>query len=84
MTLESSETPIGQIPTAVRTVRDSVERAGSYVLESIADLLDRVHDLTREADGWVGDVREFVRTHPLQALAATVGIGFILGKLIRR
>ena len=84
MALESSETPMGQIPSAVRTVRDAAERAGSYVQDSIADLFDRVHDLTREADGWAGDVREFVRTHPLQALAATVGIGFILGKLLRR
>ena len=84
MSLESIETPEGHIPTAVRTARDFAERASSYVQESIADLVDRAHDLTREADGWVGDVREFVRTHPLQALAATIGIGFILGKLLRR
>ena len=77
MSLESIETPEGHIPSAVRAVRDAAERA-------IADLVDRAHDLTREADGWVGDVRELVRTHPLQALAATIGIGFILGKLFRR
>jgi ElaB/YqjD/DUF883 family membrane-anchored ribosome-binding protein len=64
--------------------REAAECAGSYVRESIADLLDRAHDLTREADGWVRGVRELVRTHPLQAVAATIGIGFILGKLIRR
>ena len=51
---------------------------------SIADLLDRAHNLTREADSWVRGVRELVRTHPLQAVAGTIGIGFILGKLIRR
>ena len=84
MSLESIETPQGHIPTAVRTVRDAAECAGSYVRESIADVFDRANDLIQEADGWVGDVRELVRTHPLQALAATIGIGFILGKLIRR
>lgn len=84
MSMESIETPQGHIPTAVRTVRDAAERAGSHVRESVADLFDRAHELIQEADGWVGDVREFVRTHPLQALAATVGIGFILGKLARR
>ncbi len=84
MSLESIENPGGHIPTAVRTVRDAAERARSSVQDSIADLFDRAHDLTREADGWVGDVRELVRAHPLQALAATIGIGFILGKLARR
>lgn len=84
MSLESIETAQGHIPTAVRTVRDVAERAGSHVRESIADVFDRAHDLIQDADGWVGDVREFVRTHPLQAIAATIGIGFILGKLIRR
>lgn len=84
MSLESIETPQGHIPTAVRTLRDAAERTGCHVRESIADVFDRAHDLIQDADGWVGDVREFVRTHPLQAIAATIGIGFILGKLIRR
>jgi ElaB/YqjD/DUF883 family membrane-anchored ribosome-binding protein len=84
MSLESIETPQGHIPTAVRAVRDAADRAGSRVRETIADVFDRAHDLIQEADGWVGDVREFVRTHPLQAIAATIGIGFILGKLARK
>jgi ElaB/YqjD/DUF883 family membrane-anchored ribosome-binding protein len=83
MPVESFETLETQMHAVVRTVRDAAERAGASVQEGVADFLDRVHDLTREADGWVGEVREFVRTHPLQALAATVGIGFIVGKMIQ-
>lgn len=75
---------LARIPVAVRTVRDAAERAGSRVQASLADVLDRARELTREADGWVGDVREFIRTHPVQALAATIGIGYILGKIARR
>ena len=43
---------------------------------------------TRQAsvhvEPWVAEVRGFVRTYPLQILAATIGLGYILGKLTRR
>jgi ElaB/YqjD/DUF883 family membrane-anchored ribosome-binding protein len=84
MAMESFETHETPMPTAVRTARDFVERAGSYVQQSLTDLLDRAHDLTREADSLIGDARGFVRTHPLQCLAATIGIGYILGKVLIR
>jgi len=84
MPVERFETLETRMPGVIRTVRDAAERAGAFVQQGVADFFDRVHDLTREADGWMGDVREFVRTHPLQALAATVGIGFIVGKLAWR
>jgi ElaB/YqjD/DUF883 family membrane-anchored ribosome-binding protein len=79
--IDATETPP---PTTVRTARDAAERASSFVQQRVTEAFDRAHDLIREADGWVGDVRDFVRSHPLQALAATIGIGFIFDKLLRR
>jgi ElaB/YqjD/DUF883 family membrane-anchored ribosome-binding protein len=70
-----------QIPAGFR---DAGERAGSYVQQTIEDLLDRARALTGDADGWIADLREMVRAHPLQALAATIGIGYVIGKLARR
>ena len=84
MAWESSDTAEGPPPTIVRTARDAAERASAYVQQQVTEAFDRAHVLILEADGWVGDVRDFVRSHPLQALAATIGIGFIVGKLLRR
>jgi ElaB/YqjD/DUF883 family membrane-anchored ribosome-binding protein len=83
MALEHSDTT-GTPASAARSALDMAERARSYAQDRMTDLLDRARDLTGEADQWVADIREFVRTHPLQALAATVGLGFILGKVLRR
>jgi hypothetical protein len=81
MAMEGFDNPDTRIPAALRDVG---ERAGSYVQQTMEDLLDRARALTGEADGWIADLREFVRAHPLQALIATVGIGYVIGKLARR
>ena len=84
MSWESIDATEAQLATTVRTARDAAERATTYVQQQVTEIFDRAHDLIHEADGWVGDVRDFVRSHPLQALAATIGVGFIVGKLLRR
>jgi ElaB/YqjD/DUF883 family membrane-anchored ribosome-binding protein len=89
MVYESMDNTQAQAGPAVRAVQDVAERAGSYVQQQLTDLSDRAQNLAREYTGrpfdeWVGDVRHFVRTHPLQALVATIGIGYILGKIARR
>ncbi len=33
---------------------------------------------------WAADIRDFVRKHPFQALAATIGLGYVLGKVMWR
>lgn len=89
MVYESMDNTQAQAGSAVRAVQDVAERAGSYVQQQLTDLSDRAQNLAREYTGrpfdeWIGDVRHFVRTHPLQALVATIGIGYILGKIARR
>jgi ElaB/YqjD/DUF883 family membrane-anchored ribosome-binding protein len=85
-----------QTRQAVHAAQEVAERAGTYVQQQVTHLTDRAQDLAREAnervkeytgrplDAWAADLREFVRSHPLQALAATIGLGYILGKAMKR
>jgi len=38
----------------------------------------------RPAETWLRDARRFVQDHPLKAVAITVGLGFVLGKILAR
>jgi ElaB/YqjD/DUF883 family membrane-anchored ribosome-binding protein len=100
MAQESIENMAGtteaQTRKAVRAAQDVAERAGSYVQQQATRLSDLAQDVACQAndrlkeytgrplDAWLADTRNFVRTHPLQALAATIGLGYILGKVMRR
>ena len=53
------------------------------------DLVDdaRVHVARftgRDLDAWIRDVRRFVQERPLQAVLATVAIGYVLGTILKR
>jgi ElaB/YqjD/DUF883 family membrane-anchored ribosome-binding protein len=53
--------------------------------EAQEKLDDQVQRLTgRPLDAWLRDVRGYVQEHPLQAVAVTIGLGFVLGKLLAR
>ena len=85
-----------QTRRAVLAAQDAAGRAGSYVQQQVTELSDRAQDLARGAndwireytgrstEAWIADVRGFVRTHPLQALVVTVGVGYVLGKIMKR
>lgn len=45
------------------------------------DVVTRVKDRLAPVDTWV---RELARDRPLVALAGAVGVGYLLGRLIRR
>ena len=69
-----------------------IERASAHA----HDLAERARDLTRETrrqiqrvretslPSWTGDVRTYLREHPLQAIVAMIAVGYVLGKLARR
>ena len=79
----------------MESTTDAAERAGEYVSGQVAYLSDRARDVARaardriqdyageSAEVW-SDVREYVRTHPLQMLGILVGVGYILGKVTMR
>jgi len=85
-----------QTRKAVLAAQDVAERAGSYAQQQMTNLSGRAQELARDAsdrikeytgrpvEDWLADVRGFVRAHPLKLLAATIGIGYVLGKIARR
>jgi ElaB/YqjD/DUF883 family membrane-anchored ribosome-binding protein len=84
----------------VESARDTAERAGAYAQAGMSRLSDRAQDVAgdlmedtrarvqrftgRDLDAWTSDVRRFVQERPLQAILATVVVGYILGKIMRR
>ena len=65
--------------------QDIADRAGSYVQDRARDVGARVEHLTgRSMESWTRDARHYVREHPLQAIALTIGLGFVLGKILGR
>ena len=60
-------------------------RAGTYMSQRAREMGNQVQRLTgRSTDAWMRDARRFVQEHPLQAVAITVGLGFVLGKIMAR
>ena len=56
-------------------------------LESVSGhaLSEQVERLTgRSMASWTRDARRYVQQHPLQAVALTIGLGFVLGKILAR
>ena len=84
----------------VESARDAAERAGSYAQTSVSRLSGRAQDVAgdlvgdaraqverftgRDIDAWSADLRRFVQERPLQAILATVAVGYILGKILKR
>ena len=65
--------------------QEIAERAGTYVAQHARHADDQIARLTgRPSDAWMRDARRFVKDHPLQAVALTVGLGFVLGKILAR
>ncbi|HEV8471425.1 MAG TPA: hypothetical protein VGR82_01505 [Methylomirabilota bacterium] len=71
--------------------RRTEERWGR-VSERAQDLADRAREATTDAGerlarmapvgDWMDQARRFVQERPLQAIALTIGLGFVFGKLL--
>jgi ElaB/YqjD/DUF883 family membrane-anchored ribosome-binding protein len=76
------ESVSGRVPERVQVLAD---RAGTYAQERARDVNDQVARLTgRSMESWTRDAGRYVREHPLQAIALTIGVGFVLGKILAR
>jgi len=70
---------------AQERAQELAERAGTYVSQRARDVGAQVERYTgRPAETWLRDARRFVQDHPLKAVAITVGLGFVLGKILAR
>jgi len=70
---------------AQERAQEMADRANSYVQQRARDANSQLERLTgRGAESWMKDARRFVQDHPLQAIALTIGLGFVLGKILAR
>jgi ElaB/YqjD/DUF883 family membrane-anchored ribosome-binding protein len=70
----------------LESLSDTAQRSTRRVADEAQDVLgDQVERLTgRPMDAWMRDARRYVQEHPLQAVALTIGLGFVLGKMLAR
>lgn len=81
---------------AMDAAEDAASRTGDDVQARMTDASahaqsvarnanDRMEELTgRRLESWTAEARTFIREHPLQAIALTIGIGYVLGKVMAR
>jgi len=86
----------GQRNRAAVAAQDMAERAGAYAQQQATWLSDRAQGLATDANAlvkqytgrpvetWAADARGYARAHPLQMVLATIGVGYILGKILKR
>ena len=73
----------------MESAQASVSRLSDRAQDVAGDLVDdartQVERFTgRDIDAWTNDLRRFVQDRPLQAIAITIGIGYVLGKMLKR
>jgi ElaB/YqjD/DUF883 family membrane-anchored ribosome-binding protein len=65
--------------------QEAAQRAGSYAQDRLREVRESVEERTgRSLEAWIDDTRHYVRHHPLQAILLTIGLGFLLGKILSR
>ena len=64
---------------------DIADRAGDYVQERARVADQQLTRLTgRSMESWTRQARDYAQQHPLQAIVLTIGLGFVLGKILAR
>jgi ElaB/YqjD/DUF883 family membrane-anchored ribosome-binding protein len=88
------EPPEQQSRQFVDEASDIAERAGAYMQAQMTRVSEQAQGLAERAnarveqltgkpvESWTADARRFMRTHPLQALAIAIAVGYVLGKLM--
>jgi ElaB/YqjD/DUF883 family membrane-anchored ribosome-binding protein len=64
------------------TAQRNTRRMASEAQDMIGEQVERLTG--RPMESWMRDARRYVQEHPLQAVAVTIGLGFVLGKLMAR
>jgi ElaB/YqjD/DUF883 family membrane-anchored ribosome-binding protein len=70
----------------LESMSDTAQRNTRRLAGDAQDMIgEQVERLTgRPMESWMRDARRYVQDHPLQAVAVTIGLGFVLGKLMAR
>jgi ElaB/YqjD/DUF883 family membrane-anchored ribosome-binding protein len=72
----------GRFSRAKEFVGEKYSAAADSVKERVSAVKDKVGEV--DFNAMTGEVREFVRANPGKALLISVGIGFVIGLLLRR
>ena len=73
------------VARASEYAQDVTDRAGERLVDVSERASDKIADLTgRSPDAWARGLRQFVESSPLKALAVAIGLGYILGRIVRR
>ena len=80
----SAQNAYGQVKDKAQDVAGQVKDKAQDVAGQVKDQLQGVTGQARErAQDLLGEVEDYVRAQPLQALAGGIGVGVILGLLLR-
>ncbi len=78
------------------SAQEVAQRAGKYAQSRLADVSERAKELSqvansrveemtgRRVESWVEEAQRLVRERPLTAIAVTIGLGYLIGKLTAR
>lgn len=67
---------------AASSVQSRLNRVSERAQDLASDAGDQLSELRGSMGPYMEQARRFVQDRPLQAIALTVGIGFVLGKLL--
>lgn len=88
---DASDTTVRQFVDGAHHVAG---RAGAYVQSRMGEMSERAQGFAQDAsarverltgrpiESWAVDARTLVRRHPLGAIAVTIGLGYVMGKLL--
>jgi ElaB/YqjD/DUF883 family membrane-anchored ribosome-binding protein len=68
-------------PESLENVTEAADTQARKAMQMAQDFSRDARDTLEE---WMADARGFIRAYPLQILAATIAVGYVLGKLTRR
>jgi ElaB/YqjD/DUF883 family membrane-anchored ribosome-binding protein len=64
------------------TTAGQLESVGGQAARTANEQVTRLTG--RSMDSWLREARDYAQQHPLQAIALTIGLGFVLGKILAR
>jgi ElaB/YqjD/DUF883 family membrane-anchored ribosome-binding protein len=69
---------------ASSSMQNRLNRVSERAQDYVSDAGDQLSQIRGSMGPYLEQARRFVQDRPLQAIALTIGLGFVLGKLIGR
>jgi len=69
---------------AASSMQNRLNRVSERAQDYVSDAGDQLSQIRGSMGPYMEQARRFVQDRPLQAIALTIGLGFVLGKLLGR